>query len=156
MATTVELTTRLGCTTEEAWHRVGSSALLHHVAAPIIRFKPVGAPFPERWQVGEYRARMHLYGIIPIGWQAVVISFPEPRGGTRFVRDNGYGPLIERWDHWIMIEPDGAGATRYTDRVHVEAGALTPIVAAFVKRFYAHRQRRWHELVRTGFRALGA
>ena len=98
---------------------------------------------------------MFLFGFIPLGWQAIVISLPEPRGNTRFVRDNGHSPLIRRWDHWITIEPSEDGKrTRYTDTVEVEAGLLTPVIAAFARVFYAHRQRRWRALARTGFSAL--
>lgn len=155
MPATVELTTLLDCTPEEAFAQVQRSALLDHVAAPLIRFAPRGAPFPEKWEPGEYRAWMFLFGVMPIGWQAVVISLPEPCGEVRFLRDNGYGPLIRRWDHWIAIGPDPGGAgTRYIDQVTVDAGMFTPLVAAFARIFYAHRQRRWRALARTRFAAL--
>jgi len=98
---------------------------------------------------------MFLFGVIPLGWQAIVITLPEPEGNSRFVRDNGYSLLIRRWDHWITIEPAGDGTcTRYTDTVHVDAGLLTPLIAGFAKVFYAHRQRRWRALARRGFSAL--
>ena len=155
MVVTVTLSTRLACTADEAWERVHTSALLMHVAAPLIRFTPKGrAAFPAIWQPGEYRAWMWLFGLIPIGWQAIVISEPPPEGATRFVRDNGYGPLIRRWDHWIAITPLDDGATHYVDRVDIDAGLLTPLIERFARVFYAHRQRRWRELARTGFAAL--
>ncbi len=131
-----------------------TSALLHHVAAPLIRFSPRSAPFPMLWLPGEYRAWMWLFGLIPIGWQAVVISHPPADGDTRFVRDNGYSPLIMRWDHWIAISPHPEGGTHYVDRVEIEAGLLTPLIVAFARIFYAHRQRRWRKLAQTGFAAL--
>jgi len=155
MPATVELSTTLACTPDEAWTRVRTSVLLLHVAAPLIRFTPKGdARFPEVWQPGEYRAWMWLFGLIPIGWQAVVISEPEPQGDARFIRDNGFSPLIRRWDHWITIAPGEGGTTRYTDRVDVEAGPLTPLIAAFARVFYAHRQSRWRALANSGFAAL--
>jgi hypothetical protein len=157
MPATVTLSTALECTHDEAWEQVQTSALLQHIAAPLIRFVPKGdAPFPEQWQPGEYRAWMCLFGVLPIGWQAVVISEPEPIGTSRFIRDNGYGPLIKRWDHWITIAPGENGTTCYTDRVEIEAGLLTPLIAAFARVFYAHRQRRWRHLAKTGFAALKA
>lgn len=85
-----------------------------------------------------------------------MISEPPPDGATRFIRDNGFGPLISRWDHWIAIATGEDGTTRYVDRVDIEAGALTGLVAAFARVFYAHRQRRWRALARTGFAALKA
>lgn len=147
----------LACAPDDAWSRVRSSALLHHVAAPLIRFTPKGGTrFPDIWQPGEYRAWMWLFGIIPVGWQAVVISEPVPDGKKRFIRDNGYGPLIRRWDHWITIAPGADGTTSYTDRVIIEAGVLTPLIAGFARLFYAHRQRRWRRLAATDFAALNA
>jgi hypothetical protein len=152
----VVLSTLLACSPDEAWERVQTSALLLHVAAPLIRFTGQGSkPFPAIWEPGEYRAWMWLFGIVPIGWQAVVISHPEADSDTRIIRDNGYGPLIKRWDHWIEIAPaNGSGGTRYTDTVTIEAGLLTPLIAAFARLFYAHRQRRWRSLAQTGFTAL--
>ncbi|MEQ8410331.1 MAG: hypothetical protein RIC51_04220 [Erythrobacter sp.] len=152
---TVELATHLDCTPDEAFAQVRRSALLDHVAAPLIRFAPRGRPFPEIWKPGEYRAWMFLFGIIPLGWQAVVISLPEPKGDVHFVRDNGYGPIIRQWDHWIAIGPDPGGTgTRYIDQVTVDAGALTPLIAAFARIFYAHRQRRWRALAKSRFAAI--
>ena len=153
MATTIERTTLLDCRPDEAWERVTTSPLLQHIASPLIKFVPLkGQPFPHDWKPGEYRAWMFLLGFIPLGWQAIVISKPEPEGGKRFIRDNGYSPLITRWDHWIEISPaDGGLRTRYTDRVTIDAGFLTPIVAMFARVFYAHRQRRWRALASSDF-----
>lgn len=154
MAKTVELSTTLECTPEEAWRHVRTSGLLMHIAAPLIRFTPKGKPLPSGWAPGEYRVWMWLFGLIPVGWQAVVISEPPPDGATRFIRDNGYGPLIRRWDHWIAITPRDDGTTHYVDRVDIDAGLFTPLIVAFARVFYAHRQRRWRKLARTGFAAL--
>ena len=156
MPVTVERTTGLDCTADQAWAQVQTSALLQHIAAPLIRFIARGEPFPKVWTEGEYRAWMLLFGVLPIGWQAVVISFPEAEGTSRFVRDNGYGPLIRRWDHWIEIAPDPAHPDKaiYTDRVTIDAGVLTPVVAAFARLFYAHRQGRWRALAADGFARL--
>jgi hypothetical protein len=150
---TIELSTFLAAEPDAVWRHVQTSALLHHVASPLIRFKPLEGAFPSRWQPGKYRANMLLFGVLPIGWQAVVIDHPEPEGDTRFIRDNGFGPLVRRWDHLIAIRPEGSG-TRYVDRVTIDAGLLTPVVAAFARVFYAHRQRRWRQLASTNFAAL--
>jgi hypothetical protein len=154
MPVTVELATHLDCTPDEAWEQVQNSALVQHVAAPLIRFTPRGEPFPAHWQPREYRAWMWLYGVIPLGWQAVVISYPAAEGTTRYLRDNGYSPSIRRWDHRIAISPQAEGGTLYVDRVEIEAGLLTPLIAAFARVFYDHRQRRWRALARDRFAAL--
>ena len=97
MAERVELTTHLPCSPDEAWKHVGTSALLHLITSPLIKFVPQQkTPFPARWEEGEYRAWMLFLGVLPVGWQAIRISFPEPENGVRLLRDNGYGPMIKR------------------------------------------------------------
>ena len=108
---------------------------------------------------GDYRADMRLFGAIPMGEQTIGIRFPEGdgsgRGTERYVlRDKGHGSSARVWDHFIIVEHDGSGGTSYTDRVTVDAGWRTPFVAAFARAFYAHRQRRWKKLARSGFEDL--
>lgn len=151
----VTLTTSLPCTPDKVWAHLQTPALLMHIVWPIIRFIPKGRKrVPKVWAPGEYRFWMWLFGVVPLGWQAVVISEPAPEGNARFIRDNGYGPLIRRWDHLITIAPGKNGTTIYTDRVIIEAGILTPLVENFARVFYFHRQRRWRELAKSNFRAL--
>ena len=151
---TVELSTYLAAPPEVVWDHVQTPRLLHYVARGLLRFVPRGRPFPARWHEGEFRTWMLLFGFLPIGWQAIGIELPVQPAGRFVVRDNGYGPLIRRWDHWIEITPEGAG-TRYVDRVHIEAGLLTPLIWGFARLFYAHRQRRWRKLVASGFAYRG-
>ena len=153
MTRTVELTTWLDAPPEAVWDHAQTSALLRHVAAPLNRFVPCGGRFPRRWTPGEYRAWMFVFGIFPIGWQVIGIEFPASPPTTDVLRDNGHSPFVRRWDHWIEIAP-GDGCTRYTDRVHIDAGRLTPLVAGFARLFYAHRQKRWRALAKNGFHAL--
>lgn len=147
---TVELSTYLDARPETVWAHVQTSKLLHYVTRGMIRFLPMGKPFPEQWAEGEYRAWMFLFGFLPMGWQAIRIEMSEQPRGRYAVHDNGYGPLIKRWDHWIEIAPEAEG-TRYIDRVHIDAGILTPFICAFARIFYAHRQRRWRKLVALKF-----
>jgi len=152
---TVTLSTTLECTADEAWERVRTWALLRHIAAPLIRFTPKdSAVFPAHLEPGEFRTWMWLFGVIPLGWQAVVISEPPPDGATRFIRDKGYSPLIKRWDHSIAITPTAEGKAHYIDRVDIDAGPFTPLVHRFARVFFAHRQRRWRALARSGFVGL--
>lgn len=150
----IALTTHLAASPDRVWHYVQRSALLDHIAAPMIRFKPRDGAFPEQWADGHYTAMMLLSGILPLGQQTIGIEFPPPKGETLILRDNGYGSLIKRWDHWIFVEPEGGG-TRYTDRVDIEAGILTPFVALFARLFYGHRQRRWKKLIAANFAPIG-
>ena len=153
---TVELSTVLDAPPERIWEAVNRTALHAYVTRPLLTFEPVDPPIlPERWEEQEYRVRMKLFGIVRLGWQIVKVERPTTEGASKQIRDNGRGALIRRWDHLITIEPAGPRRTRYTDWVEVEAGLLTPLVWAFARVFYAHRQRRWQRLVAHGFRYGG-
>lgn len=153
----VKLTTDLDVPAERAWAEVRTSRLLDHVAAPLQAFEPVEPPvLPDVWQEGRYLVRLRMFGVLPIGMQWIVISFPDASPERYQLRDNGHGSLVSTWDHLITIEPLAADRCRYTDEVEVRAGLLTPFVWAFARLFYAHRQRRWRRLVATRFADLKA
>ena len=157
MATTVELSTRIDAPVETVIRHLMTPRLLDYIASPLVRFKyRSGFDRAADWTVGEHRADIRLFGVIPIGWQVIGIELPDsPDAHTTLLRDNGYSPLIKRWDHWIVVRPHPEGeGTLYTDRVHIEAGLLTPIVAAYARYFYAHRQARWRELAEKDFAPL--
>lgn len=148
----IRLDTRLPASPDAVWERLQSPALLKHVAAPVLTFRAIDPPvLPERWSPGRYRVAMRFLGVLPLGRQDVVISFPETHpeapSGARIVRDAGSGQLVKTWDHWIFVSPHPKGGTAYADRVEIRAGLLTPFVALFARGFYAWRQRRWRKLV---------
>lgn len=151
--TLVEVSTFLPAPPERVWELVLQPATLEQVSAPLLRFTPRKSPFPGRWAAGEYQMGVKLYGLIPLDDQIVGIEFPDHAGpgyrlrdnGRACARDGGPGGLIKRWDHLMLVEPDGDG-TRYTDRVEVEAGALTSAAALFARTLYRHRQANWRRL----------
>ncbi|MBI1394292.1 MAG: hypothetical protein GC152_16310 [Alphaproteobacteria bacterium] len=117
-----------------------------------LAFRPIDPlAFPETWEEREYRVMMLWRGFLPIGEQIIGMELPTPENGRYFVRDNGRSATISRWDHLITIEPTGDGRAAYEDRLDLDAGRLTPVIAAWAKGFYEHRQRRWARLVDAGF-----
>lgn len=130
--------------------------LLEFVSKGMIRFKPIDPPaFPETWEDGAYRVGMYWKGFVPIGWQSIGIEHQSKgadtdENGVWRLRDNGHSATIRSWDHMLSIAPEGRG-TRYGDRLDLDAGLLTPLVALFAKRFYEHRQKRWRLLVENDF-----
>ena len=148
----IVLSSYLDAPIDRIWIEVQRPELLFFVASPLLQFRPVvPSHLPERWEVGDYVVSMAWRGIVPLGRQTISISYPEAPDGSKRLRDNGHSAMIRRWDHLITLEPDGSG-TRYTDRVKIEAGFITLPVAKFAESFYAHRQRRWRELVEAGFK----
>lgn len=146
----VDLATTIALSPQDVWQAVQRPELLRHIALPLVRFTPLGgADWPAHFIDGEPVAvRLWLLGSIPFGHQWIVPTVHPPFEGDwpQRLRDNGYSRLIRRWDHWISIEPDGAGATRYRDMVEIDAGVLTPLIGLFAHLFYRHRQRRWRGL----------
>jgi hypothetical protein len=145
------LSTVLSCSFEQAVAEVKTPRLLQFVAHPLVKFTPVQPPtFPSVWVESTYWVKLALFGFLPFGKQAVVISYPRTDGGFA-IRDAGHSPLIKIWDHWIFITKEKDGETRYRDEVRIEAGILTPCIWLFAQWFYRHRQRRWVRLARGGF-----
>jgi hypothetical protein len=149
------LKTRLDCTAERCFDEVQTPRLLMHIAQPLVHFTPIAPPqLPARWEEREYKVAMHLLGFLPMGQQMVRISGQDhsARDGCFSVelRDKGSGTLISRWDHRIFIRAADQGC-HYTDQVDIRAGLLTPCVWLFALCFYAHRQRRWRQLVQRSF-----
>jgi hypothetical protein len=129
----IDLSTQLPCSLAEVVAQVRTPHLLRQVASPL------------HW------VRLKLFGVLPIGRQAIVISYPQTENAQTFMlRDNGYSPLINKWDHLITAQ-EVNGGTLYRDSVTIKAGILTPFVWLFARLFYAHRQRRWATLAANGF-----
>jgi hypothetical protein len=146
----VDVSTYLPCKPEQAILHVKTPRLHRYVTAPLLRMVPTEpSQLPETWSEGTYWVSMYLFGFIPFGRQAMVVSFPDC-GDPFCVRDNGYGTFMRKWDHLVTIEQAGDGSL-YRDRVTVEAGLLTPLVWGFAQIFYRHRQRRWRRLVARSF-----
>ncbi|AHM05363.1 hypothetical protein roselon_03092 [Roseibacterium elongatum DSM 19469] len=148
--------TRLNAPPDAVLAAVTSPRVLCHIAAPLIRFAPVDPPdWPARFAPGPHVVAMYGIGWVPLGRQVIDISYPEatPEKDALVARDNGHSAMIRRWDHWIIIRPDGAGGSHYTDRVEIEAGWRTGAVALFARLFFAHRQSRLRALLHNGPRA---
>jgi len=147
----VDLHTVLDGELNEVIAHAKTPRLLRFVADPLIRFSPIEpGTWPDSWAEGTYLVGVRIFGYLPFGQQAIVISYPESRDGF-VMRDNGHSALIKRWDHTISMTAV-EGRTRYQDVVIIEAGLLTLPVWLFAKLFYRYRQRRWRLLARRGFR----
>ena len=60
------------------------------------------------------------------------------------------GVLVPVWNHRLRVEPVSPRECRYTDRIELKAGLLTPLVWLFVAAFYRYRQMRWRRLTTPG------
>ena len=68
MPRTIEISTHLDAPPKTVSAQIMRPALLLHVSAPLLHFKPIDPPeLPETWRDGEYRVGMWLFGVLPIG-----------------------------------------------------------------------------------------
>jgi ligand-binding SRPBCC domain-containing protein len=148
----VALSNNIDLPPDEVWRRVQTPDLLMHIAAPLVRFHMVNPAHVSNFGKQErFLVDLTLFGVLPFGTQWIVptVHLNDAAMWPKKLRDNGYSALIKTWDHWITVEPDGEGGTRYRDEVEVKAGLLTPFVWLFAQVFYRHRQRRWRALARS-------
>ena len=151
----IELSCNLPCAPERCFAKVLTPRLLRYVSSPLVTFKAIDPPaLPDQWSEAKYLVGIRLFGWIPFGRQTIRISLGQRSGeASKFyaeLRDNGSSALVSKWDHRITVT-SAAGGCRYTDTIEVQAGVMTPLVSAFARMFYRHRQRRWQRLVRQGF-----
>lgn len=148
----IDASSHYPCTPEKLFQHVRMTKTLNYVSHPLLKFKPkTPEPLPEIWQEKTYWVSMYLFGFIPIGEQAIVITYPEKGEKEKYaIRDNGFSSSVKRWDHTLTITPTDNGCL-YHDHMELEAGILTPIIGAFANYFYKHRQRQIKKLVENNF-----
>lgn len=144
--TTIHEETVLSCTADQAWRLVRTSALLRHVAWPLVTFTPVDPrTFPATWPPGgTIRLRSRAFGVIPLGVRSLHFALIDDH--TREIHTREHDRLFRRWDHRIAVQPLDSAQSRYVDDVTIDAGRLTPLLRPLVTVFYRHRQRRWKRL----------
>ncbi|MDO5078160.1 hypothetical protein EII38_03710 [Streptococcus minor] len=140
-----KLTTYFDTPPDKVSKLVKNVATLYFVSSPLLIFRPVkGQELSHQWTNGTYWFHLYLFGFIPLGKQAIVISFPK--SPVFQILDDGHSQFIKQWRHMITIKKEGQG-TLYEDQLQISAGAFTYLVIVFAQLFYKHRQRRWKKLL---------
>jgi ligand-binding SRPBCC domain-containing protein len=90
-------------------------------------------------QVGhDVALTFRLFGVVPIGgWRLKVLARDD---NERRLLSQEEGTAVRYWRHEIKVESEGEGS-RLTDTITVDAGPLTPLIAAFARRDYTRRHR---------------
>lgn len=118
---------------------------LYFIARPLLIFRSVkGQELSHQWTNGTYWFHLYLFRVIPLGKQAIVVSFP-PSPDFQML-DDGYSRFIKQWRHMITVKKEGRGVL-YEDHLQISAGTLTYLVTVFAQLFYKHRQKRWKKLL---------
>lgn len=64
----------------------------------------------------------------------------------REIHTNEHGGFIRVWNHTMKVAPISDTCCRYSDRVEIDAGPVTPLIWVLANSFYWLRQCRWRRL----------
>lgn len=126
------------------WAAVRTPQAFRFVTRGLLDWRPLRGR-TELWREGEEATGwLLLGGVLPFSRHRIRVAEIDDR--ERRLCSDEAGGLIRSWRHDITVEPLDGGRSRYTDVIRIDAGAFTPLVAAFAWVFYRERQRRWRTL----------
>jgi len=141
---TIEVSTILDAPADVIWPATKTPHAFVYVARGMLRF-PASERLERPWQVGdEVRGWIFLFGVVPFSKHRIVVDSIDEEARV-LISNEGGGP-IRTWRHELITTEVNARQCHYTDRIHIDAGLLTPLVAGFAKLFYRYRQRRWRQI----------
>lgn len=140
----VHLSTVLDAPADRVWQAVTAPAAFRLVTRGLVRVVGLRRRATP-WREGEtVSGLLLLFGVLPVSVHHLTVERLD--AGTRELQSDEHGGMVRRWRHLIRVTPVDERRCRYEDLVEVDAGLLTPVIAAFARRFYAIRQHRWREL----------
>lgn len=143
-ARTIRRSTALDAPADVVWAAVGTPQAFRFVTRGMLDWRPVRGR-TQPWRQGEESTGwLLLFGVVPFSRHRLRIAEIDDR--AHILRSDESGGVIRSWRHDIFVESAGPSTTRYTDVIRIDAGQLTPLVAAFAWVFYRERQRRWRAL----------
>ena len=141
------MSTELDAPPDRVWETLKQVDTLRYITRGLLGFRPLG-PVPDTLRAGEVvRVRLLFFHVIPAWAHEIRIVHVDEEAHVIETREHGGG--VKRWDHRLTVEPAGAGRSRYTDCIEIDAGAATRLVWAYANLFYRYRQWRWRRLART-------
>ncbi len=142
--TTVQRTTELDAAADHVWHALAVPDSFVLVAGDLVRF-PAAERHDAPWRDGDViDGWTFLFSVVP--WSRHRLAIHRLDDAERRLESRERGGLIRRWDHVIQVTPIDERRCRYEDRIEIEAGLFTPVVAAWARVLYAYRQRNWRRL----------
>lgn len=140
----VARSSRLEASADAVWEAVLQTGTFSYLAAPLLRF-PAADLAEARWHPGlVLEDRLLLFGFIPLGSHRIRIASIDD--DARRLRTDEGSRLLRRWEHTIEVEAIDEATCRYTDRLEIEAGGLTPLVGLFARGLFRWRHHRWRRL----------
>ncbi|WP_036574609.1 hypothetical protein [Olsenella uli] len=142
---TVEKTSVFPSSRKAVFQKLQQLSTLQQVAYPYATFESVDGKGEMEWEAGaDYAFRFRLLGFIPFGTHRIHVARFSEEDGIYTNEGNEHVPI---WKHEITLRDLGDASCEYTDRVEIGAGWKTGFIYLWAKMFYAHRQRKWKELL---------
>lgn len=142
----VERSTSLDASADAVWAAVKTPSAFRTVTRGLLAM-PAIRRRQDEWREGETVVGwVFLFGFLPFSRHHLhIVSIDE---STRTLSSREFGGLITMWNHDIEVSPIDATSCRYRDRIDIDAGLVTPVVALYARWFYRMRQRRWRVLAK--------
>jgi len=142
----VDLRTELKAPVQFIWSAVKTPAAFRCVTRRLLVMPAIQAR-SNAWREGETVVGwVFLFGLIPFSRHTLHIAVIDD--AARRLGSEESGGLLRTWKHDIVVTPISQGRCVYRDRVELDAGKFTPIVAMYAHWFYRTRQRRWRALAK--------
>lgn len=92
-------------------------------------------------QAGEtYVTDIWFWGLFPTFNHKIHVAFCDPLSRRLQTRESHRG--IQTWNCEIQVDPRAGGGATWSERIAIDAGAMTPLVARFAAFTYRTRHRR--------------
>jgi hypothetical protein len=143
---TISISTELDAPADVVWRAVKTPHAFVHVAKGMLRY-PAAERAHAPWKVGDrLDGWTFLFGVVPFSVHHLeVASIDDER---RVLVSHEHGGLVRTWHHTLVVTEVDDASCRYEDRIDIDAGIFTPVVASYASIFYRYRQRRWRRLAR--------
>lgn len=144
--------TELAASPERVWQAMLQPSTMLYVLKGVFGFPALGGRIDAIVEGEAGTGWALMFHVIPFAKWTINVVRVDP--ATRTIVTNEHGGIIRCWNHTLHVEGLDAVRSRYTDSIEVDAGPLTPVVAASVRLIVSYRQRRLRRLARTHLGAV--
>ncbi len=100
-----------------------------------------GLPRADMEEGRTYVTDIKVLGMFPVPGYRIEIERLD--SDARIMQSREGNGQVRTWEHELTVEPQESGS-RWTDRVIIDAGMRTAIVARFARMMYVRRHKRRH------------
>ena len=142
----IEHSTHLEAPVDVIWGAVKTPAAFRRVTRGLVRM-PALQERKDEWREGETVVGwVFLFGVLPFARHHIHVAKIDE--ASRVLSSRERGGLVRVWNHDIEVIAINESSCLYQDRIEIDAGMMTPFVAAYAHWFYRMRQRRWRALAK--------